>query len=60
MVITFTINTGQLITADIPNFDSSQFAKELNNPQVTFVSIGNNGFHKQSLIGWHQGVKQDQ
>ncbi|MFE8697993.1 hypothetical protein ACFYKT_16750 [Cytobacillus sp. FJAT-53684] len=59
MNITFTLNTGQMITAKIDGFDSAKFAKELNNPQLTFVSIGNNGFHKNSLIGWRETIDME-
>lgn len=55
MKITFTLNTGIQITGDIPEFNSEEFAQKLNNPQTLFISIGNNGFQKHSLIGWHEG-----
>ena len=54
MKITFTLNTGLQITGDISNFNSEEFAKNLNNPQTLFIPIGNNGFQKHSLIGWHE------
>lgn len=54
MKITFTLTTGTQITADIPDFNSNEFAKQLNNPQTLFISVGNNGFQKHSLIGWHE------
>ena len=54
MKITFTLNTGLQITGDIPQFNSEDFAQKLNSPQTLFISVGNNGFQKHSLIGWHE------
>lgn len=57
MTITFTLNTGMKITADIPEFNSMEFATKLNSPQTLFISVGNNGFQKHSLIGWNEEVQ---
>ncbi|MEH7391778.1 hypothetical protein [Bacillus sp. JJ1474] len=57
MRITFNIANGiqvNQLTADIPDFNSEEFAKKLNNPQTQFVSVGNSGFTKQSLISWNE------
>ncbi|PAE21954.1 hypothetical protein CHH80_03395 [Bacillus sp. 7504-2] len=59
MIITFTLNTGMNITANIPNFNSEDFANKLNNPQTLFISVGNNGFQKHSLAGWREETKED-
>lgn len=54
MTVEFTLNTGLKITANLEGFDSEKFAKELNNPQTLFVTVGNNGFSKHSLMSWNQ------
>lgn len=54
MNITFTLNTGVQISADIPNFKSQEFASQLNDPQTLFISVGNNGFSKHNLLGWFE------
>ncbi|MDF1510835.1 prophage endopeptidase tail protein [Bacillus phage vB_Bacillus_1020A] len=59
MIITFTLNTGMNITANIPDFNSEDFANKLNNPQTLFISVGNNGFQKHALAGWHEEVKNE-
>ncbi|WP_342512787.1 hypothetical protein MKY34_19595 [Sporosarcina sp. FSL K6-1522] len=56
MQIEFIFNTGRVITTTVDDFDSADFAKQLNNPQVIFISIGNRGFQKHTLIEW--GVVQ--
>lgn len=54
MKMTFTFSTGKQLTADIQDFNSVEFASQLNNPQTLFISIGNNGFQKHSLIDWSE------
>lgn len=54
MTVEFTLNTGLKITAYLEGFDSSKFAEELNNPQTLFVTVGNNGFSKHSLMSWNE------
>lgn len=54
MRIQFDLNTGKSITADIPNFDSAEFANQLNDQSVLFVTIGNNGFQKHTLLTWSE------
>ena len=54
MKVTFILSTGTNITADIADFDSAEFAKTLNSPQTLFISVGDNGFQKHSLIGWNK------
>lgn len=54
MEIEFTLNTGVKITATIEGFDSTAFAAQLNNPQTLFVTVGNNGFSKHSLLSWNE------
>lgn len=54
MTIEFTLNTGVKITAFIEGFSSEEFAKQLNDPQTLFVTIGNNGFSKHKLDSWHE------
>lgn len=56
MTIEFTLNTGVKITATIEGFDSVKFAEQLNNPQTLFVTVGNNGFSKHSLLSWNEVV----
>lgn len=57
MKIKFVLNTGSSITADIPKFDSVEFAKQLNDQSVLFVTIGNNGFQKHTLLSWSEVVE---
>ena len=54
MKITFNFSTGKQLTAEIVDFNSVEFAAQLNNPQTLFISIGNNGFQKHSLIDWSE------
>ncbi|MER2010051.1 MAG: hypothetical protein ABS939_21670 [Psychrobacillus sp.] len=54
MTIEFTLNTGVKIQANIPDFDSAAFAKQLNDPQTLFVTVGNNGFSKHTLTSCHE------
>ena len=54
MTIEFTLNTGVKISATISDFDSEKFAAQLNNPQTLFVTVGNNGFSKHSLLSWNE------
>lgn len=54
MMIEFTLNTGLMITANLEGFDSAKFAEQLNNPQTLFVTVGNNGFSKHSLMSWKE------
>lgn len=54
MNITFVLHNGVSFAANIQDFNSAQFAKELNNPQVLFVSVGNGGFQKNSLANWYE------
>lgn len=54
MTVEFILNTGLKITANLEGFDSEKFAKELNNPQTLFVTVGNNGFSKHSLMSWNE------
>lgn len=58
MTIEFTLSTGVKINAVIENFDSVEFAAKLNNPQTTFVTVGNNGFTKNALISWHEIITE--
>ena len=54
MTVEFTLNTGIKIKAKIEGFNSEQFAEQLNNPQTLFVTVGNNGFSKHSLLSWNE------
>lgn len=54
MTIEFTLNTGLKITANIEGFDSAEFAEQLNNPQTLFVTVGDSGFQKHSLMSWNK------
>ena len=56
MTIEFTLNTGVKIKAEIEGFDSAKFAEQLNNPQTLFVTVGNNGFSKHSLLSWNEAA----
>lgn len=60
MTIEFTLNTGVKITARIDNFNSEEFAAQLNNLQTLFVTVGNNGFSKHSLLSWNEAVSEGQ
>ena len=59
MKMTFTFSTGKQLTADIQDFNSVEFAAQLNNPQTLFISIGNNGFQKHSLIDWSESTLEN-
>lgn len=52
MTVQFNLNSGKTITAKINEFNSEEFAKQLNNPQVLFMTIGNYGFQKHMLLDW--------
>lgn len=54
MKIKFTLNTGKEIDAEIPNFNSEDFAKQINDPHTLVVHIGNNGFSKHALQSWNE------
>lgn len=54
MNIQFNLQNGMSITASIPNFNSKDFAAQLNDQRTLFVPIGNNGFQKQMLTGWYE------
>ena len=54
MTVEFTLNTGLKITAKIEGFDSAKFAEQLNNPQTLFVTVGDSGFQKHSLMSWNK------
>lgn len=54
MTIEFTLSTGVKLQAEIENFDSEQFAKQLNDPQTLFVTVGDNGFSKHIITSWHR------
>lgn len=52
MTIEFTLNNGIKIRANIEGFNSKEFAQQLNQPQTIFVTVGNNGFSKHTLLTW--------
>lgn len=52
MIIEFTLNTGSKFITEITDFNSENFAEQLNNPQNLFVTVGNNGFSKHTLSSW--------
>lgn len=52
MTIEFTLNTGKVFTASIPNFNNQEFVAQLNDSRITFITIGNNGFNKHILASW--------
>lgn len=54
MNIQFNLNNGQTITANIPEFNSEEFAAKLNDHRTMFVTIGNNGFQKSMLGTWNE------
>lgn len=54
MTIQFNLQNGKSIIASVSNFNSAEFAAQLNDQKTLFVSIGNNGFHKHSLLDWHE------
>lgn len=49
MTITISLNTGEEITGVVDNYDALELSKQLNNPQITFITIGNYILHKQSI-----------
>lgn len=57
MQVEFIFSTGRKVITTVNEFDSADFAKQLNNPQVQFISIGNRGFQKNTLVEW--GVVED-
>lgn len=52
MTVQFNFNSGKTVTAQLAEFDSAEFAKQLNNPQVLFVTVGDYGFQKHTLLDW--------
>jgi hypothetical protein len=54
MTIEFVLNNGTSLKAEMANFDSKEFTTQLNNPQTLFVSIGNSGFQKHTLLYWNE------
>lgn len=49
MMITIYLNTGEELTGEVENFDAMELSKQLNNHQITFITIGNYIVHKQSI-----------
>lgn len=49
MTIRILLNTGEELTGAVENFDAMELAKQLNNPQVMFITIGNYIVQKQSI-----------
>lgn len=49
MNIRILLNTGEDITGTVETFDALELAKQLNNMQIMFITIGNFIVHKQSI-----------
>lgn len=49
MQIRILLNTGEDITGEVQTFDAVELAKQLNNMQIMFITIGNFIVHKQSI-----------
>lgn len=49
MAIRIVLNTGEEIVGEVGSYDALELAKQLNNNQVMFITIGNYILHKQSI-----------
>lgn len=58
MKVEFYLNTGRKIIATVDEFDNEEFTKQLNSP-TSFVSVGNRGFQKHSLIEWGVIIEEE-
>ena len=49
MAIRIVLNTGEEIVGEVGSYDALDLAKQLNNNQIMFITIGNYILHKQSI-----------
>ena len=49
MAIRIVLNTGEEIVGEVGSYDALDLAKQLNNNQVMFITIGDYILHKQSI-----------
>lgn len=49
MAIRIVLNTGEEIVGEVGSYDALELAKQLNNNQVMFITIGDYILHKQSI-----------
>ena len=49
MTIKIVLNTGEEIIGEVGSYDALDLAKQLNNNQIMFITIGDYILHKQSI-----------
>ena len=49
MAIRIVLNTGEEIVGEVGSYDALELAKQLNNNQIMFITIGDYILHKQSI-----------
>lgn len=50
MQIEIHLNNGMKFTAEVSDYSGSEFTKALNNPQITFVNIGDLTLNKHTVL----------
>jgi hypothetical protein len=50
MKITITFNGGKDITIEAPNYNAAELTKQMNDPQITMVNVGNVVLGKHSVM----------